>query len=565
MKKLLSLAMCLCLAVTLIAGCAKTTPSTSTQDIQAASDEVQASQEVVPTESASLAEEPPIAEPEAAKVEYPISDGSDTLTLWTSGFLTDIDAYFNNQLYYTTMEERTGVKLEFTVASMQQSSEQFSLMAAGGEFTDLISSISSYYSGGLARAVEDMVIVDLSQYLDTCMPAYKSVLESDPAYVKAVSSDDGCIGQAANLIAPDNPVTSGPVIRKDWLGKLGLDIPETYEEYRNVLSAFKTELGADAPLWIPYMGCVAGNYLSAGFGVASYSLYNRNEEPYYQVDGVVHYGPVEDGYFDYLSTLSQWYTEGLVWQDFSTSNNPRMPETELILNDRTGLAYFSADNFASFESAYSNGTMELIGIKDAVQNKGDTNHLRAGDSIIDGAQGVAISTSCSDPELAAKWLDYNYTADGQILTNYGVENVTFQYVDGQPQYTALIANNSEGLTVQEAQNLYLFGKGNCFENGSRSLQFYPDNAVEATKVWSEYDNDYLYPVGLNMSIDESEQYSKLYADIATYVTESTLKFIMGQEPVTKESFDAFTATIYKLGLDDCLAIKQALLDRYNSR
>ena len=43
---------------------------------------------------------------------------------------------------------------------------------------------------------------------------------------------------------------SGPILRKDWLDELGLEVPETIDEWENVLAQFKEKKGATAPLTI---------------------------------------------------------------------------------------------------------------------------------------------------------------------------------------------------------------------------------------------------------------------------------------------------------------------------
>ena len=43
-------------------------------------------------------------------------------------------------------------------------------------------------------------------------------------------------------------VQSGPIIRADWLEELGLEVPQTIDDWTNVLTAFKEQKGAQAPL-----------------------------------------------------------------------------------------------------------------------------------------------------------------------------------------------------------------------------------------------------------------------------------------------------------------------------
>ena len=100
----------------------------------------------------------------------------------------------------------------------------------------------------------------------------------------------------------------GISVRKDFLDKVGMDIPTTYDEWETVLTAFKDKLGIEAPLFTSKYGIDNGEFM-AGYGVAPY---------FYQVDGTVKYGPLEDGYKDYLTMMADWYKKGLIDPDFDT-------------------------------------------------------------------------------------------------------------------------------------------------------------------------------------------------------------------------------------------------------
>lgn len=52
-------------------------------------------------------------------------------------------------------------------------------------------------------------------------------------------------------------------------------------------------------------------------------------------------------------------------------------------------------------------------------------------------------------------------------------------------------------------------------------------------------------------------------DSVSYVAEMTLKFIVGEVPLTE--FGAFRQNLESMGLQTCIDAKQSALDRYNSR
>lgn len=54
-----------------------------------------------------------------------------------------------------------------------------------------------------------------------------------------------------------------------------------------------------------------------------------------------------------------------------------------------------------------------------------SNHIRMGN--------ISITTTCQMPERAAEFLNWFYTYEGYLLTNYGEEGVAFEFnQDGEP-------------------------------------------------------------------------------------------------------------------------------------
>lgn len=69
-----------------------------------------------------------------------------------------------------------------------------------------------------------------------------------------------------------------------------------------------------------------------------------------------------------------------------------------------------------------------------------------------------------------------------------------------------------------------------------------------------------------MTVEESTENASLLSDIGTYVSTWTLQAITGDQELTEESFAEFRTTLEdQLHIDQCIANKQAALDRYNLR
>ena len=104
-------------------------------------------------ETVSVQEELPEKPEEFA---LPITDTPATLTLWmrTEPFTIaypEIDV--TNSTFYQEMENRTGIHLDITGVIAFQADEQFNLMVAGGDYTDMIGRFKTFYTAGIDAGI----------------------------------------------------------------------------------------------------------------------------------------------------------------------------------------------------------------------------------------------------------------------------------------------------------------------------------------------------------------------------------------------------------------------------
>lgn len=242
---------------------------------------------------------------------YPISDEKITLTMWypMAGSMGNLSDY-NEGEFWQWLEEKTNIHIEFIVPAAGTEAESFNLLFTSDNLPDIIYDQvnSQMYRDGMDACIEDGYIVDMAQHLDEA-PNYVSWLNSIEGTDKNVFTDSGKMygmwGFWDNM--ENGYADQGISIRKDFLDKVGMDVPTTYDEWEKVLTAFKDQLGIEAPLYTSKYGIDYGDFM-AGYGVAPY---------FYQVDGKIKYGPMEDGYKDYLTMMHDWYQKGLLDPDFS--------------------------------------------------------------------------------------------------------------------------------------------------------------------------------------------------------------------------------------------------------
>lgn len=503
--------------------------------------------------------------PKQPSVSYPIADG-EVLTSWAS-MNANLASYMDGLSDNAVIQEAakiTGVTLKATSVSSDVVGEQFALMIAGGDYTDFIDNIASFY-GSNEKAIEDGVIIDLVDYIPESAPDYYAQLSSNDDWLRYATTDSGCMPLFCTLTKDaDAIISNGYLIRQDWLDELNLEMPTSNEELHDVLAAFKTEKNASAPLWFNSNGL---GLLAEAYGVCAVYEPMGGLYPFFIKDGEVICGYQDDNFREYLSMANQWYCEGLIWKDFAsdtfcfginTSN-----ALSLLLHGDMGVAYGEMKDINSLPAQSEESNMVLTAMPDPTKD-GSPNHL----SYVDPGIGFkyGISTACEDVELACQYINFFYTDEGFNLCTYGIEGQSFVYDDnGNPVYTELITNNPDGLSYDNAFEIYCLNDFPCLVDGLRKEKIYDEISLKASDVWSNSrDGAYFYPKGSTLNAEESETFNSIFTDINTYVTEMILAFITGSKDIDTE-WDTFQATLKEMSIEDALNYKIAAYERYVNR
>ncbi|MGI5936047.1 MAG: hypothetical protein ACOX7I_04500, partial [Oscillospiraceae bacterium] len=213
-----------------------------------------------PTQPAET-ETTPELEPEQEEATYPFDlpyipvTEDTTITLWCSfnpQALTVVDSVADTSVF-KAMEEITGVTFDAVSVAGNVARDAFNILINSGEYPDIIGNLSMLYKG-LDAAVDDGVAIDLMPYLEEYSPNFWYLINQKPELRKYLTTDEGRIVRYTSFSMEGALTQLGYVIRQDWLEDLGMEVPQTYEELHDTLTAFKVEKGADSGLWLNYMG-----------------------------------------------------------------------------------------------------------------------------------------------------------------------------------------------------------------------------------------------------------------------------------------------------------------------
>ena len=284
---------------------------------------------------------------------------------------------------------------------------------------------------------------------------------------------------------------------------------------------------------------------------------------YYQVDGEVRYGAIQPEFKEYLTMMNKWYSEGLIRDAFLSNPYQSLMDFSPLLNNETGVWYGTAAQAMTYMlSSATDPDMRITGVT-TVTKDGSQAHVGESGTILDTPMW-SITTVCEDPDVIARYVDYVYSEDGILLANYGVEGETFEYVDGVPRLTDMVLNNPD-YSYGAAMNIFVCDRmtpAPFIIDEDRVRADYVQDQLDAIAVWNE-SNDGLYNMpraGVNLTVEESQEYNTNYSDVETYEDQCIAQFVIGDRPL--DQFDDFVETMKQMGIEDCIAIEQAAYDRY---
>lgn len=576
MKKPMTILLVAALLLSLMAGCGQTAPEASASaqlETSAVSATEPAPEPETPApapepEAPASAEESVVEEepaPELFDYELPITDGSVTYTFFEAvnpNVASFIEGFQDNHVMQQ-WQARTGVALDIVSVHPSYAAENFNILLAAGDLPDLTSSGLKYYNGSTSAAVEEEIFADLCAYEDAC-PNYMTVLAQHDDALKSLTTDEGYMPAFYQI--QDNSLTKeGLVIRQDWLDQVDMDVPATYDELHDVLTAFKSELNVPWPMMMRSSGAWNNGVFSWGYDINAYMTTNPLVSlPLFVQDGKVKFSMMEDAYGEYITMLSQWFSEGLIYNDLE-SITMYMGYMNQVVNDEIGFFYTSADVISNYEEAAISDSFALTAMESPKRNVGDEVHFSAVLKY-SSTGGWAVSATAEDIETLIQCVDYLYSPEGFILANYGVEGETYELdAEGNPHFTDLITRNPDGMSMDSAVYIYTLQNGAFNEDYTRYTSTFSDRTQEMVDVWNhEVADSYMYPASnVSLNSEESERAAQILSDITATVDENILKFIKGDRSV--DEFDTFRQELRDLGIEEFVSIYQDAYDRYLTR
>ena len=466
---------------------------------------------------------------------------------------------FGDSPFAQELQKRTGIEVEYLHPSTGAAREAFNLMVADGNFPDIIQYSFQGYSGGPEKAIDDGVIIPLNDIIDKWAPNLKKVFTDKPDWARQAKTDSG-IYYAFPFFRGDERLlfSNGLMVRRDWLNELGISVPETLDDVHNILAAFRDKKGIPAPFSADRSILIGNNAFIYAFGQA-FGFYVHE-------DGQIHYGVIEPNFRNYLTLMAQWYREGLIDQDIFSLNATVVGSK--ITTGQSGMSYGGLNNPMNtwnLAAKKTNPDFSLVMVPNPGIQKGVRTEYSLTGLIFAGAMG-GISSTTRNQELAARYMDYGYSPEGQLFYNFGIEGVSYNMINGFPTYTDLVMNHPQGWPISQSLAAYAqAGMNGFFIQDWRYYEQYmntPEGKESMETIFYPVSIKHTMPI-LTPTVAEGQDLSRIMNEINTYVEEMVTKYILGTENLN--TFDNFIATVKRMGIERALEIRNAALARFLAR
>lgn len=495
-----------------------------------------------------------------------------TVGIPQNSFITD---YVDNA-YTKEIEKQLNCELEFMMLPAKDTMQKVELMmAAGGEELPDIFCGVNFSDGALVSYGQSGMIVPLNGYYENSMYYLKDAMEKEPDLKSLITAPDGNMYYVPKYSkALSNEVGCGRAwINKTWLDKLGLEIPTTTAEFKEVLKAFKEQdpNGNGKADEIPFSGYTSlGNLCGLEYLFASHLKFTPKTSYLYAKDGKVEAGYVQDGWKQAIEYCADLYKEGLISDSTFTldtnsfaplKNNPEVPILGAFISMSMGFSNDVIDRYDDYV------------VLPPLEGEGGYRSSMWVPTV--PSAGLVVTKNCENPEAAFRLGDFLCSQDMSLWNRWGELNVDWKYAEeGAPSlydevgYPAIVEminnkwgvpNNAHWHGACPSYRDYALTSGQVASENNYDEATIATSTIEYMKYADMTDvKKFVY------DMDVIEEATEINTNIESYVKEKTAAFVVGTQNIESD-WDKYIAEINNMGLERLIEHTQASYDKMNAK
>ncbi|WP_311773977.1 MULTISPECIES: ABC transporter substrate-binding protein [Metabacillus] len=483
--------------------------------------------------------------------------------------------------YFTKLvEEKFNIDLEWQVTTYDatSASEVRNIALASGDYPDaffLVPWVDQFSQTDLLRYGKQGVVLPLNDLIDKYAPNIKEVIENHPYYASMVTAPDGNIYGLPHLNECFHCSYGNKLwINKDWLEKLKLEMPKTTEEFKNVLTAFKTQdpNGNGKQDEVPLSGSPALiessiiPYLMNGF------IYDDSRSRLTLENGKVDLVANKDEWKEGLAYIKSLYKEGLIDKGAFSQNM----EAHQKLGNNAEAQIVGASTGMHPGVFVTNFEYDIDYDALAPLKGPNTEYATYNFPSTPGGAFVLTNKASEEAQIAAiKLVDYMFTDEGRILSHHGEKDVSWRepkegeiaIEEGVEPNLALIPLKEDEKPRNDnwgAQSQYYhsgeFRDGLVQATDIYTAEGYERRLQEATHLYEGKEPSEVFPhwaIWIDPAV--ADEAAMIETNIVDYIEQNSLQFITGTKDLDKE-WDAYVKGFDQLNLKRYLEIMQEAYD-----
>lgn len=322
--------------------------------------------------------------------------------------------------FMKAMEESAGVKIEWQIFHGSDWDEQRSLLLAAQDLPDAFFGSNCKIADVCVRNPE--LFVELTDLIPQYMPNLSKAFEADKTLLSTAQELDGKIYGLPRK-RPFAPVTaSGLYVNKKWLDNLNLEVPDTYEDFADMLRAFK-EQDADGdgdpnneiPMSSYNLYGIMNMYKATQEILSPFGIMTCMTPNYMMLkDGTPVFMPASETYKQAVIWMHDLFAEGVLDPEWFTQD-ASMYHAKL---ENEGGSLVGCFYGYTLDSGAGNNADEFVQVPMLKGPDGNRYAMGYDNMNYTGGQ-FFITSKCKSPEKLLAWVDGFYTNEASLQTNYG--------------------------------------------------------------------------------------------------------------------------------------------------
>lgn len=518
--------------------------------------------------------------------ELPVVPEGTDITLTLGVMQTPFIADYETNYFTQKIETETGVKLDFIQLPQDTIEEKVLLTLSTDDKENLpdmyLSTVMSkpntiFGASYASRWYDQGMIIPLNDLIDEYGHHLNQMLEvaAESGYnIKEwmISADGNIYSLPSFSASLTNSYPHKLWINQSWLTALGLDMPTTTEEFREVLRAFKTEdpNGNGQADEIPFAGAKENSYYGYDFIINAFIYNQSNYSRMYVEEGVVGFAPTTDEWRAAMTYLRELHDEGLYYAGSFTQDTTAIQQ--MAINENDILGCFEGLGHDLVVVTDDQSIINRYDSMPALTGPEGKHYVTWNDPSIRPA-GV-ITAKCEYPEIAFRVLDQMMSDENAKVTRYGEKGVNWDDADedtigyyGTPAMMKILENTwaSAGQNQNFLQQSPFIldpavAKGIQWDGNEDEAGYIKALSVLKLDETGEKPEEYI--ANLVFTEEEIEKTNTAKTDIDGYILQTIANFVAGDwNPSDDAQWNSYVEEFEKMGLTTYLETVQTAYTR----